>query len=82
MAGPTVCEKRWSEISTLFESNHNELLAGHPDYNGEIGLNRTALITNRTAHLQLATVNENGRSAERIGSQSRDRDDSALQAPR
>jgi hypothetical protein len=60
MAGPTVCQKRWSETLTSFESNHNELIAEHPDWNKETGLIRNALITIRQLIHNSPSVNGNG----------------------
>jgi hypothetical protein len=44
MAAPTVCEKRWRDILNCFENKRDELIAGHPDCQEEIGLVRTAII--------------------------------------
>jgi hypothetical protein len=44
MSPPTVCETRWREILNCFENKHDDLLAGQPDCQEEIGVVRTAII--------------------------------------
>jgi hypothetical protein len=40
MTEPTVCETRWDKIISSFQSNHKELLEGHPDCSEELALLR------------------------------------------
>jgi hypothetical protein len=60
MAAPTVCEKRWREILNRFGNKHDELIAGHPDCQEEIGLVRTAIIKIGQLIHTSPTINGNG----------------------
>jgi hypothetical protein len=75
MTGPTVCETRWAEIISSFESKHDELLAGHPDCSEE-----NWPTYDRPAYPYFAPSKWKRRTMERAGSQSRNREGSTLQA--
>jgi hypothetical protein len=52
MTAPTVRETRWREIINSFESNYDELLAGHTDCHEEVWLIRSALVkTGQLIHI-------------------------------
>jgi hypothetical protein len=61
-----MCKTRWSEILTSFERNHDDLIAGHPDYIEEIELLQTALITlGQLIHIP-PPVNGNGAASKEL----------------
>jgi hypothetical protein len=79
MAGPTVCETRWSEILNSFGNNRDDLLARHPDCNEEIGLIRTALLNiEQLIHTSPPPPKWKWGIVGTIGSQGRGREDRAL----
>jgi hypothetical protein len=44
MAGPTVCEARWSETLTSFDKHRDELVTAYQGAEEDIGLIRAALV--------------------------------------
>jgi hypothetical protein len=59
MAGPTACEKRWSEILASFQMNLDKLTGEHPEYIGDIKLIHSGLITIGQL-IHISRVNGNG----------------------
>jgi hypothetical protein len=61
MAGPTVCEARWTEILATFGRHRDALIAVPPDADEKTGLVYTVAVT--TEQLIRTSPHENGNSA-------------------
>lgn len=81
MAGPTVCETRWTLILVSIERKHDDLIAPHPDCKEEIMLARYANNYNRSPCPRITQLKWERRGAKRADDYSRVRWDRAVYAP-